>query len=178
MLVFWEQGYDGATLTELTRAMGINRTSMYAAFGNKEQLFRAALQRYLEGPGGYLVNALQEPTARKVAEKFLAGSVRTTTRPDAPAGCLTVQGSLSAGDTGRPARDMLMACREATWSLLRERFGKAVEDGDLPAETDPGLLARYLMTVGNGIAVQAATGVSRDELQQVADGALRHWPPL
>lgn len=177
MSVFWEQGYEGATLTDLTRAMGINRTSMYAAFGNKEQLFRAALQRYLEGPGGYLIPALQQPTARQVAEEFLAGSVRTTTRPDAPAGCLTVQGSLSAGEAGRPARDALVTCREQTWSLLRERFGRAVEDGDLPPEADPGLLARYLMTVGNGIAVQAATGVGRDELQHVADGALRHWPP-
>lgn len=178
MVVFWEQGYEGATLTDLTDAMGITRTSMYAAFGNKEQLFCAALQRYIEGPGGYLIRALDEPTARQVAETMLTGAVQTTTRPGHPAGCLTVQGSLAAGDAGRPACDALIECREATWSRLRERFCRAVEDGDLPPEADPGLLARYLLTVGNGIAVQAASGVGPDELQRVAEGALRNWPPV
>lgn len=178
MLVFWSQGYDGASLSDLTEAMGITRTSMYAAFGNKEDLFRAALQRYADGPAGYVARALDQPTARQVAEAFLAGSVRATTSPDGPAGCLAVQGSLAAGETGRPARDALTACREETWSRLRDRFVAAVDSGDLPPDTDPGLLARYLLTVSNGIAVQAAGGVGSAELQQVADGALRHWPPV
>jgi AcrR family transcriptional regulator len=178
MRVFWEQGYEGASLTDLTAAMGITRTSMYAAFGNKEELFRAAVQRYTEGPAGYVARALEQPTARQVAEAFLAGSVCATTSSDGPAGCLVVQGSLAAGEAGRAARDTLTAWREETWSRLRARFARAVDEGDLPADTDPGLLARYLMTVGNGIAVQAAGGVAADDLHQVADGALRHWPPL
>ncbi|MBI0378520.1 TetR/AcrR family transcriptional regulator, partial [Streptomyces albiflaviniger] len=90
MRVFWEQGYDGAGLTDLTSAMGITRTSMYAAFGNKEDLFRKALERYTEGPASYGARALQEPTARQVATAFLNGSVRATTRPGCPAGCLGV----------------------------------------------------------------------------------------
>lgn len=93
MRVFWEQGYEGAGLTDLTNAMGITRTSMYAAFGNKEALFRKALERYTEGPASYGARALEEPTARQVATAFLNGSVRATTRPDCPAGCLGVQGS-------------------------------------------------------------------------------------
>ncbi len=178
MLTFWERGYEGASLSDLTDAMGISRTSMYAAFGNKEELFHKALQRYLEGPAGYGERALQEPTARRVAEAFLAGSVQATTRPGRPTGCLTVQGSLAAGDSGRPARDALVLCREEVVAQLRDRFREAVETGDLPSDTDPGLLARYLMTVGNGIAVQAAGGVSSDDLQRVADAALRQWPPV
>jgi AcrR family transcriptional regulator len=178
MLVFWEQGYEGATLADLTNAMGITRTSMYAAFGNKEELFLKALLRYTEGPAGYVLRALQEPTAREVAEAFLAGSVGTTTRPGSPAGCLSVQGSLAAGDAGRCARDALTSFRETGWARLRERFQQAVDDGDLAPDADPGLLARYLMTVGNGIAVQAASGVGSDELQRVADAALRQWPPV
>lgn len=178
MRVFWEQGYEGATLTDLTAAMGITRTSMYAAFGNKEELFRAAVQRYTEGPADYIARALEQPTARQVAAAFLTGAVGATTRPDGPAGCLVVQGSLAAGEAGRPARDTLIALREDTWSQLHERLARAVDQGDLPPDTDPGLVARYLMTVSNGIAVQAATGVPAEELQRVADGALRHWPPL
>jgi len=177
MVVFWERGYDGATLSDLTEAMGITRTSMYAAFGNKEELFVKALHRYLEGPGGYFADALEQPTAREVAKAFLAGSVQTSTRTNAPAGCLTVQGALAAGDAGAPARDMLAECREQTWTALRNRFRRAVKEGDLPKGSDPGLLARYLLTVGNGIAVQAAGGVGRKALQAVADGALGQWPP-
>ncbi|MFF3275393.1 TetR/AcrR family transcriptional regulator [Streptomyces chrestomyceticus] len=176
MRVFWEQGYEGASLTDLTNAMGITRTSMYAAFGNKEDLFHKALERYSEGPASYGARALQEPTARQVATAFLNGSVRTTTQPDCPSGCLGVQASLAAGAPGRNARDALVAWREEGIAQLRDRFRQAVAEGDLPPDADPGLLARYIMTVANGIAVQAAGGATRDDLQQVADMALRAWP--
>ncbi|WP_422743294.1 TetR/AcrR family transcriptional regulator [Mycobacterium sp. WMMD1722] len=178
MVVFWEHGYEGASLTDLTDAMGITRTSMYAAFGNKEALFRAALQRYLAGPGGYLIRALQEPTALRVAQAFLLGAVQTTTRPDTPRGCLVVQGSLAAGAAGWAARRALTDCREDAWLRLRGRFVEALDAGDLPPETDPGLLARYVMAVANGIAVQAAGGTDAAVLQRVADAALRTWPPI
>ncbi|QDN95399.1 TetR/AcrR family transcriptional regulator [Streptomyces sp. S1A1-8] len=177
MRVFWGQGYEGASLTDLTHAMGITRTSMYAAFGNKEDLFRKALDRYTEGPASYGARALQEPTARQVAAAFLNGSVRAITRPGCPAGCLGVQGALAAGDPGSDARDALIAWRNEHTSLLRDRFRQAVDEGDLPPDADPELLARYLTTVANGIAVQAAGGTARDDLQQVADMALRSWPP-
>ena len=178
VLVFWAQGYEGASLDDLTRAMGINRTSMYRAFGNKEDLFRAALQRYTEGPASYVARALEQATAREVAAAFLAGSVRSTTEPACPAGCLGVQGSLAAGESGRQARDILIAWRGEGVAHLRDRFRRAVDEGDLPAGADPGLLARYLMTVANGIAVQAAGGATREELQLVADLALQTWPPV
>ncbi|GAA3170085.1 TetR/AcrR family transcriptional regulator [Streptomyces virens] len=178
MLVFWEQGYEGASLTDLTTAMGITRTSMYAAFGNKEQLFRKALERYTEGPASYAARAMEQPSAKEVATAFLAGSVRATTRPGCPAGCLGVQGSLAAGESGRAAQDALIAWRDDGRLRLRQRFQRAVDEGDLPADADPDLLARYLMTVANGIAVQAAGGATHSELQQVADAALRNWPPV
>ncbi|MGK5685531.1 TetR/AcrR family transcriptional regulator [Actinoplanes sp. URMC 104] len=177
VLVFWAQGYEGASLDDLTGAMGITRTSMYRAFGNKEDLFRRVLQRYTEGPASYFARALREPAAHQVAATFLGGAVEATTRPGCPAGCLGVQGSLAAGESGSRARDILAAWRETGTAHLRDRFQRAVDEGDLPAGADPGLLARYLMTVANGIAVQAAGGAPRDELRLVADLALRGWPP-
>ena len=177
VLVFWAQGYDGASLDDLTGAMGITRTSMYRAFGNKEELFRKALARYAEGPASYVARALEQPAAREVAGAFLTGAVRASTRPGCPAGCLSVQGSLAAGESGREARDLLAAWRAEGVRHLRDRFRRAVDEGDLPAGADPGLLARYLMTVANGIAVQAAGGAGRDDLQLVADMALVAWPP-
>jgi AcrR family transcriptional regulator len=177
MTVFWAQGYEGASLTDLTEAMGISRKSLYAAYGNKEDLFRKALRRYAEGPGAYVAEALREPTAREVAAAFLAGAARSGTMPGLPAGCMGVQGALAAGGAGRTARDILAEWRAHGQTLLRDRFRQAVQTGDLPGSSDPEKIARYVMTIANGIAVQAAGGAACEDLQQVADAALRNWPP-
>jgi AcrR family transcriptional regulator len=176
MLVFWEQGYEGASLTNLTEAMGISTTSMYATFGNKEELFRKVLERYTEGPSAYMARALAEPTALGVVTAILAGAVATTTRPAHPHGCLGVQGALATSDSGRGVRDLLVAWRNDGYAEIRERLQRAVDDGDLPPEIDPALLARYVHTLASGIAVQAASGICRDELQEMVDAALRKWP--
>lgn len=175
MRVFWERGYEGASLVDLTSAMGITKTSMYAAYGNKEQLFRRAVERYAEGPARYATRALEEPTARAVAEAFLRGAVDTTTSPDAPAGCLSVQGALASGESGRGARELLAGWRADTGRRLEERFARAVAEGDLPPDADPGRLARLVMTVAFGIAVQAAGGLPEEQLDDVVDLALRGW---
>ncbi|SDK03564.1 transcriptional regulator, TetR family [Lentzea albidocapillata subsp. violacea] len=171
-----EQGYEGAGLTGLTDAMGISATSMYATFGNKEELFRKVLERYTEGPSDYLARALEEPTALGVATAILAGTVRTTTRPAGPHGCMGVQGALATGESGHAVRDLLAAWRNNGCRHVRERFQRAADDGDLPPEADPALVARYVTTLAFGIAVQAAGGAGRDELQEMADAALRAWP--
>src|SRR5437763_10179353 len=178
MRVFWESGYEGASLTDLTEAMGINRTSMYAACGNKEELFRKALRRYSDGPASYGAEALAEPTAQQVATVFLRGAVRSATLPGYPTGCLSLRASLVGGEDGRVIRDLLAAWGEEVSTKLTDRFRRAVEEGDLSPETDPAVLAKYVITVGNGIAVQAAGGAERDILQLVADAALRSWPPV
>jgi AcrR family transcriptional regulator len=177
MRVFWEQGYEGASLTDLTAAMGITRTSMYAAFGNKEELFRRALERYAAGPAAYGTCALEEPTARAVAAAFLHGGVETTTGPGRPSGCLTIQGALAVAPADRAVRDVLADWRSDACARLEDRFRRARDEGDLPPTSDPALLARFVMTVSNGIAVQAAGGADRDELHRVAETALRNWPP-
>ncbi|TQS45344.1 TetR/AcrR family transcriptional regulator [Cryptosporangium phraense] len=178
MRVFWENGYEGASLPDLTEAMGISRTSLYAAFGNKEDLFRKALARYSEGPASYGAESLAEPTAHRVATVYLDGAVRSSTLPGYPTGCLSLRASLVGGEDGRVIRNLLAAWRDETSTRLTERFRRAVDEGDLPAGTDPALLAKYLMTIGNGIAVQAAGGAGRDDLQLIADAALRNWPPV
>jgi AcrR family transcriptional regulator len=176
MRVFWEQGYEGASLTDLTGAMGITKTSMYAAFGNKEQLFHKALRRYTEGPAGYFDDALDQPAARAVAEALLRGSVRTSTLPEGFAGCLTVQGALPASDENRPAHDALVRFRTEAVARLEQRFRRAADEGDLPGGTDPERLARYVMTLGFGIPVHAATGLGRAELDEIVDQAMACWP--
>src|SRR5579883_81300 len=174
--VFWRRGYEGATLADLTQAMGINRPSLYAAFGSKEELFCKVLDRYVEGPAVRVREALNEPTARAVAERLLGGVIDTVTDRRNPRGCLLVQGALACGETAESIRRELAARRLAGEAAIRKRFERAIADGDLPGDSDPADLARYIVAVMQGIAVQAASGANRAELRQVAALALRAWP--
>jgi AcrR family transcriptional regulator len=174
--VFWARGYEGATLPELTRAMGINRPSLYAAFGNKEQLFRKALDRYRTGPQSFLGEALAKPTARAVVEALFSGFVRMQRDRDKARGCLIVSGALACGKGAEPVRRELAESRQAAVTALRERLERAVQEGDLPEATDCATLARYIATVLNGLAVQAASGATVKELRLVSAMAMRAWP--
>jgi AcrR family transcriptional regulator len=171
--VFWRKGYEGTSLSDLTKAVGVNRPSLYAAFGDKEALFRKALHRYLTGPAAYTREALKQPTARAVVERLLQGAADLNTAPRNPGGCLMVQGALASGEPGDSIRQELIACRAAGEAALRRRFQRAKLEGDLPAHTDQSDLARYLAAVIYGMAVQAAGGASRDKLQRVVEMTLR-----
>src|SRR5215469_14335980 len=112
--VFWRKGYEGASLSDLTRAMGINRPSLYAAFGDKQALFRKVLARYEQGPTGFIHDALSEPTARRMAERLLLGTAASVCGGAGnPGGCMLVQGALAAGDSAEPVRRELAAHRQA-----------------------------------------------------------------
>src|SRR5262245_51218398 len=170
--VFWARGYEGATLSELTQAMGINRPSLYVAFGNKEQLFRKALDHYQTGPQSFLTEALQEPTARAAVEAIFSGFVRMLRGRGNVRGCLIVSGALACGEEAEPVRRELARLRQATVTAVRQRFERAVQEGDLPEGTNCATLARYVATVLNGLAVQAASGATEKELRQVSAVAM------
>lgn len=177
LTVFWEHGYEGASLALLTEAMGISRKSMYAAFGSKEDLFLRVLQLYEEGPGAYARESVRAATAHDVARDYLEGAVRAGTQPGRPAGCLGVRAALAVGVTGESVQDVLTSWRTRSRDDLRLRFQRARDEGDLPADADADLVARYLTTVADGISVQAQDGASRATLMRVVDAALSHWPP-
>lgn len=172
LALFWRKGYEGASLSELTQAMGINRPSLYAAFGNKEALFRRALDRYMERPTAALRRALAAPTARQVIERLLMDAVDRLTDPANPPGCLAVHGALACGGDADPIRRELIARRQETENAIRERLERARAEGDLKAGIDPAALARYVAALTQGMAVQAAGGASRDDLRQIAETAL------
>ncbi|SFL60838.1 transcriptional regulator, TetR family [Bradyrhizobium sp. NFR13] len=175
--VFWRKGYEGASMADLTEAMGITKPSLYAAFGNKEDLFRKALDRYVDGPGGYFRTGLKKPTAREAVEHILYESVEAVTDPKNP-GCLAVQGALCCGDAAETIKQELTARRSKSEEDLRLRFTRAIAEGDLPADADAGDLARYVSAILQGMAVQAAGGAPREQLRKLADMAMRSWPPV
>ena len=174
MHVFWAKGYEGASLSHLTRAMRINRPSLYAAFGNKAQLFRKVLDRYMDGPVAWFGKALAAPKAREVGEQIFVGTARMAADPKIPAGCLLVQGALACSSAS--AQKAVAARRVAAEVALRRRLQRAKREGDLPKNADPTELTHYVMTVVRGMAVQSAGGASRAQLRRVAQIALRAWP--
>jgi AcrR family transcriptional regulator len=174
MHVFWAKGYEGASLSDLTRAMRINRPSLYAAFGNKEQLFKKVLDRYMNGPLAFFSKALAAPKARDVAERIFLGVARMAENARVPPGCLLVQGALACGSAS--ARKQVATRRVAADVALSNRFRRAKREGDLPKNANPAELANYVLTVVRGMAVQSAGGASREQLRRVARIALRAWP--
>jgi AcrR family transcriptional regulator len=174
--VFWRQGYEGTSLTDLTDAMGINRPSLYSAFGNKEDTFKRAVDRYAAIDMAYVETALAAPTALEVARRYLHDNAIAVTTPGKPAGCLSIQGGLSASPEDDRVVLYLAERRAAGEARFAERFARAIAEGDLPRSESAPELAKYLSTVSAGLAVQAAAGATRDELLRVVERALRSFP--
>lgn len=175
MQLFWRQGYEGTSLTDLTEELGITRPSLYAAFGSKEALFLKALDLY-EANAGYREAALAAPTAHAYARALLEGAADLHGDKRNPPGCLGVQGALVCAPESDTIRKELIRRRKIGEGIIRDRLKRAKTEGDLPPDADPADLARYLSIVIYGITVQAAGGATRKELQSAAKIALKNWP--
>ena len=176
MTVFWRKGYEGASLSDLTEAMGINPPSLYAAFGNKEGLFRAVLERYDARRQALMDRVLTAPDPPAVARQFLEGvaDFSADTEGRSPPGCLLVQSGLSCSDADIP--EALAQHRAEKERALRERFERDKKSGKLPRNANPATLASYLVAMANGMCVQASAGATRKQLRDIIDVALAAWP--
>lgn len=173
---FWRKGYEATSYTDLTQATGVERPGLYSAFGNKESLFRRALERYYEHYLAFFPQALSQPTARGVAEHILRGVAELNTRYPDRRGCLGIHGVLAGSDDAEPIRQTLIEARSDGETALRERFEQAKMEGDLPESANCAALAAFIMAVTHGMAVQAKAGFTRETLDAVADQALSTWP--
>lgn len=176
LCVFWSKGYEGASYADLTAAAGVERPALYSAFGNKEALFRRALERYSELYMEHIPEALQLPTSREVAAHLLYSSVELNTRFPEHKGCLGINGSVAGSDESESVRQALIDFRAGGEMQLRERFERAKAENDLPATASPDVLAAFVMAMLHGMAVQAKAGFSRDKLMAVAEQAVSTWP--
>jgi AcrR family transcriptional regulator len=174
--VFWRNGYEGSSIADLTEAMGINPPSLYAAFGNKEGLFHKVVDRYVERYAGFWDVARAAPTARGMVEHLLHASADFLTEEHNPRGCLFVRGAMACSEAANKIRNELVTRRATGELMLRERLQCAIGAGEIAPEFDPADYARYIMTVLEGMSVQAAGGASRADLHKVADLTLRTWP--
>jgi AcrR family transcriptional regulator len=174
--VFWAKGYEGTTMADLSAATGLKAGSIYAAFGSKAGLFKRALDHYAGTVFSYGPEALEAGTVREVVSRWLRSAVEAMTGAATPAGCLLVHGALVTGDAANEAKADVCTRRQAGEVMLTERFERARLSGDLPADADPKDVARYVFALTEGMAVQAAYGAGRAELERLVDLALAHLP--
>lgn len=176
LLVFWSHGYEGASMAELTTAMNMNKPSIYAAFGNKEELFRHALHAYTARTGSFIGKALEATSARQVVDQLLNAAAVMLTDASHPPGCMIVQTALACGAACTEIREELTSYRQRMRQLLQQRFERAHAEGDLPADAVPADLARYVAAIHQGMSVQASSGANHEELQALVRVVLQQWP--
>jgi AcrR family transcriptional regulator len=178
MRVFWEKGYAGASMSDLTAAMGIASPSLYAAFGSKEGLYKEAIDLYVSTYGGSLLSAMEAPTAREGVERLLRGAVNSFTSGDAPSGCMVMQTAAMAGDLSPELAASLCDVRAGNAASIAARLGRAVVDGEIASGTDLQAVADFYATVHKGLSISAKGGASREELDSVVTSAMKAWGAL
>ncbi|MGF6882929.1 AcrR family transcriptional regulator [Nocardia sp. GAS34] len=179
MEVFWEHGYEGASMADLTAAMGIGSPSLYAAFGCKEALFREAVGLYSRTDGSHTARALrEEPTARASIEAMLRDNAVVYTAPDKPHGCMVVLAGSTYTTRNTEIRDFLIEKRTHTTEAIRARLDRGIADGDLDPATDTADLADFYATVLFGLSIRARDGSPLPDLERTIDRALAAWPEV
>ncbi|MBP0592268.1 TetR/AcrR family transcriptional regulator [Paraburkholderia sp. LEh10] len=174
--VFWEKGYDAASLADLQEATGLTKSSLYKAFESKEGLFRRVLDRYNRDHLAFRVRALAQPTPRLIAESLLDGIVDLHTGKHTPSGCLVTLSALACSADARPLSEELSASRNEFERRLRERFESVKGAGRLPEGMTPHDAAAFISTFIQGLAVQARGGATRRQLRQLVAAVLKSWP--
>jgi AcrR family transcriptional regulator len=174
MLLFWERGFEGTSMADLTRAMGLNPSSIYAAFGDKHALFSLAVQRYMDSRGKYATKALEEPTLEKVIRALFDNTVAFLTTPGHPPTCMTLAGTMGCSVDATPAKDLMTEIRKQNEVAMRKRLLQARKSGELSENVNVDDYTRYLSSILAGLSIQAANGSTKTELKRTSQMALRH----
>jgi AcrR family transcriptional regulator len=174
MLLFWERGFEGTSMADLTQAMGLSPSSIYAAFGDKQELFALAAQRYIDVPAQYMVRALEQPTFKSFLLAAFDNTVEFLGSKVHPSSCFTLTGAISCGLDTAPAKILMKEMRLQNEAAIKRRLLKARKAGEFPREEDVDDYTRYLSSLLSGLAIQAANGSTRAELKRTAEVALKH----
>jgi AcrR family transcriptional regulator len=175
--LFWERGYEGTSIADLTAAMGITPPSLYATFGSKEELFRMALNHSISQQNSQRLELLDAKIpVYETLKLFLYDIAEGDTQPDKPRGCIVSTAVLQHSEENASVARTTAALREASIQVLKSRFDRAVSEGELPAGTDTDTLARFYGAVIQGMSAQACDGACTIRLKALVDIALNAWP--
>ncbi|MEN5065887.1 TetR/AcrR family transcriptional regulator [Achromobacter aegrifaciens] len=177
MRTFWAQGYEGTSIQDLVSATGVNKPSLYATFGCKEEIFRQAVELYDRVEGRATSQSLSAArTAREAVETMLRSNARAYAVNEGPRGCMIVLSSLLGAPENESVRAFLAANREEGESTLRERLAQGIAEGDLAPSADVRQLAAFYTTVLEGLSIQARDGAGAKKLNMIIDAAMLAWP--
>lgn len=177
MRTFWTQGYEGTSIQDLVQAMGVNKPSLYATFGCKEEIFREAIELYDRVEGRATSQSLaQARTAREAVETMLRANARAYAVAEGPRGCMIVLSSLLGAPENARVRAYLADNRLAGETLLKDRLAQGIAQGDLAPTADIAQLAAFYTTVLEGLSIQARDGAGADKLNTIIDTAMLAWP--
>lgn len=175
--VFWQRGYEPASITELCAAMGINAPSLYAAFGNKSRLFLEAVtfyeERYWSAPSRRF---MEEKNFYLAVDRFFAEAAGILLSPDTPCGCMVVLAAVNISEDEKDVIETLHRMRTATRTMFAEKIRQAVDDGQLPADTRTESLASAFNTFLEGMSLQARDDLDEEALRETASYAVRILP--
>jgi TetR/AcrR family transcriptional regulator, copper-responsive repressor len=175
--LFWEHGYEGTSIADLTEAMGVTPPSLYATFGSKEDLYRQALDHNIERETKRRSEALQgEMPAYDAIAFYLHDVAEGVTNPSKPRGCIISTAVLQHAEENETVARAVAARRAASILAMKTRFDRAISEGELPTGTDTDALARFYSAVVQGMSAQACDGASTATLRRLADIALSAWP--
>lgn len=170
--LFWERGYEGVSMSDLTAELGLASARIYAAFGSKEALFREAIALYEAEEGAFAERALSEGSSVADAiEHLFVDAIDLYTRKGSPRGCMVVSSATNCSNENEPVREWLTGHRRLRTASILNRLQKAARMGELPPHTDAEALGDLFATALHGISVQARDGVSKKRL-------LAMLPPL
>lgn len=179
MEVFWAKGYEGASIAELTDAMGIAAPSLYAAFGSKDGLFAAVVETYVRTAGSGIWEPIDKaPTARAGIETMLRATADAFSCGSEPHGCMIVLAAPQKVCASEAASDILKQQRLENIAILERRLQRALREGELPAGTDCRAIATFYATVQHGMSLQARDGADLATLNSIVDCALAGWEAL
>jgi AcrR family transcriptional regulator len=176
MHLFWQHGFEGTSVAALTQAMGIAAPSLYAAFGDKQRLFRESVDCYLGGIDAITRHIEAAPSAQQATRDLLTAAALGDTGDETPAGCLVASSIVSCSSGADQVRKDLADIRRAIEAALRSRIGRDVANGTLPADCDPEMLAGHAFSVVQGMSTLAKDGASRGKLLKIVDAAMACWP--
>ena len=175
--LFWERGYEGTSIADLTAAMGITPPSLYATFGSKEELFRMALNHSISQQNSQRLQLLDaKRPVYETLKLFLYDIAEGDTQPDKPRGCIVSTAVLQHSEENASVARTTAALREASIQVLKSRFDRAVSEGELPEGTDTDTLARFYGAVMQGMSAQACDGACTIRLKALVDIAVNAWP--